>query len=70
MNLLTMKHERYITENIELNLDLMKQIKGFRHIMPHKRLEAAENFVDGILRQLCPEDRQRAKAYINGEGGE
>lgn len=54
-----------ITENIELDVDLMKQILDCPHEMPHVRLGAAVTFVDGIIKQLCPGDRAQFE-----EGGD
>ena len=46
------------TDSIELNVDLVKQIKGLDgYVLPHKRLEAAVKLVDEIEKQLAPDDR-------------
>lgn len=48
-----------VTENIELDVNLMRCIKELDgYVMSHKRLEAAVHFVDSIIKQLCPEDRR------------
>ncbi len=43
---------------IDLDFALMEKIKDYRS-MYHKRLEAAVLLVDGIIKQLPPEDRKR-----------
>jgi hypothetical protein len=47
-----------VSEYIELDVETMKRIKNVPYEMPHKRLEAAVDFVDDIIKQLGSEDRK------------
>jgi len=47
------------TDSIELNIDLIRKIRGNPYELPHKRLEAAVDLVDEIEKQLAPKDRER-----------
>jgi len=56
-----------VAENVEVDMDTIRQAKDIVHELTHKRLEAALRVIEAIETALYPDDRKRLQFYMRGD---
>ena len=56
-----------VAENVEVDMNTIRQARDIVHELPHKRLGAALKVIETIETALYPDDRKRLQLYMRGD---